>query len=262
MKIKKFNSEGHNKWIEFYNELFIEIKKVSKGSVISPEDIKKGYNENFKEKYELIKNSEDLSEELSQSKNFEIKAFKNSYELAKSVNLALSDYNFYEVDKADVWDWIAMILFDQIFVPGKIRGASPYRYAVNINDFFTSFRHLIRGPCWAENQFKENSKIFTHTKAYQQNDWLEQFIKVSFLREMKVMGKVCSELYFDFEKNEAIPGTSKTTVSNPDKPGIFPRLRNKLSQFNKVKYLWGMEADEIIKMLPKEFNNYKKNITK
>ena len=46
------------------------------------------------------------------------------------------------------------------------------------------------------------------------------------------------------------------------KPGIFPRLRNKLSQFNKVKYLWGMTADEIIKMLPKEFNPYKKNITK
>ena len=76
------------------------------------------------------------------------------------------------------------------------------------------------------------------------------------------MGKVCSELYFDFEKNEAIQGTSKAPGNDPDKPGIFPRLRNKLSQFNKVKYLWGMSAEEIINMLPKEFNNYKKNITK
>ena len=108
----------------------------------------------------------------------------------------------------------------------------------HINDFFTSFRHLIRGPCWAENQFKENSKIFTHTKPYQQNDWLEQFIKVSFLREMKVMGQVCSELYFDYKKNEAIQGTSKAPGNDPDKAGIFPRLRNKLSQFNKVKYLF------------------------
>ena len=262
MKIRKFNSEGHNKWVEFYNELFVEIKRISKGSKISPEDIKKGYNKHFKEKYELIKNSNDFSEELANSKDFKVKNFDNSYELAKSINIALSEYNFYEIDRSEIWDWIAMILFDQIFVPGKIRGASPYRYVVNINDFFTSFRHLIRGPCWAENQFKENSKIFTHTKPYQQNDWLEQFIKVSFLREMKVMGQVCSELYFDYKKNEAIQGTSKAPGNDPDKPGIFPRLRNKLSQFNKVKYLWGMTADEIIKMLPKEFNPYKKNITK
>ena len=262
MKIKKFNSEGHSKWIEFYNELFLQIKNNSKGSKISPDDIKNGYNETFREKYELIKNSENLSEELEKSKKFELKTFNNSYELAKSVNLALSEYDFYLIDRAEIWDWIAMVLFEQIFVPGKIRGASPYRYAVNINDFFTSFRHLVRGPCWAENQFKDNSMIFTYTKPYQQNDFLEQFIKVAFLREMKVMGKVCTELYFDFEKKEAIPGTSKAPSSNPDKPGIFPRLRNKLSQFNKVKYLWGMTADEIIKMLPKEYNPYKKNITK
>ena len=47
----------------------------------------------------------------------------NSYELAKSINIALSEYNFYEIDRSEIWDWIAMILFDQIFVPGKIRGA-------------------------------------------------------------------------------------------------------------------------------------------
>ena len=49
MKIKKFNSEGHSKWIEFYNELFLQIKNNSKGSKISPDDIKNGYNETFRE---------------------------------------------------------------------------------------------------------------------------------------------------------------------------------------------------------------------
>ena len=68
---------------------------------------------------------------------------------------------------------------------------------------------------------------------------------------MKVMGQVCSDLYFDYKKNEAIQGTIKDDDGNdPDNPGIFPRLRNKLSQFNKVKYLWGMSpSEEIIKML-------------
>ena len=120
MKIKKFNSEGHSKWIEFYNELFLQIKNNSKGSKISPDDIKNGYNETFREKYELIKNSENLSEELEKSKKFELKTFNNSYELAKSVNLALSEYDFYLIDRAEIWDWIAMVLFEQILFQEKL----------------------------------------------------------------------------------------------------------------------------------------------
>ena len=60
--------------------------------------------------------------------------------------------------------------------------------------------------------------------------------------------------------DEAIPGTSKS--SEPDKAGIFPRLRNKISQFNKVKFIWGMDCKGIIDMLPGEFNKFKNNITK
>ena len=56
-------------------------------------------------------------------------------------------------------------------------------------------------------------------------------------------------------------GTSKYPSSDKNKPGIFPRLRDKTYQFSRVKFLWGMKADEIIKMLPNEFNKYKKNIT-
>ena len=33
-------------------------------------------------------------------------------------------YKFYDIDVAEVWDWIAMTIFDQIFVP-EIKGATP-----------------------------------------------------------------------------------------------------------------------------------------
>ena len=261
MKIKKFNSAGHEKWSSFYNEVKYEIDQVAKSPKISPQDILAGYNDTLKEKYKILKNSDDISEELVSSKEFKIKKFNNSYELASCINQCLSNYKFYEIDISEIWDWLAMMLFDQIFVPGKIRGAAKYRYVVDIDDFFTSFRHMIRGPCWTVNQFGENARLFTHTPTYQQNDWLEQFIKVSFLREMKVMGEVCMKLYYNYKDNEAIPGTSKAPARDPDRPGIFPRLRNKLSQFNKVKYIWDMNSSEVIKMLPKEFDKYKKNIT-
>ena len=42
-------------------------------------------------------------------------------------------------DVAEVWDWIAMTIFDQIFVPGKIKGATPWRYVTDKLDFASSF---------------------------------------------------------------------------------------------------------------------------
>jgi len=259
MKIRKFNDEGHAAWKSFYNEVFLKIKEVANGSKISTGDIQNGYTDDLKKKYINLKNSKNLSEELVDSKDFEIKSFKNSYELGLSINKCLSSYEFIKIDKNEIWDWLSMILFDQIFVPGKIRGCAIYRYVAQ-DDFFSSFRHLIRGPCYSINKYGKNAKIFTYTKTFRQNDWLEQYIKVTAFREMKVLAEVCMELYYDFKKDEAIAGTSKS--SDSDKPGIFPRLRNKVSQFNKVKFIWGMNADEIINMLPKEFNKYKNNITK
>ena len=265
MKIRKFKSDGLERWRSFYRDLFMNIRTVAAGGKISPQDITKGYSADFKKKYENLKNSdksEKLSEELKLSGEFKIKKFKNSYELAAEVNKCLSSYKFYDIDVAEVWDWIAMMLFDQIFVPGKIRVASSWRYVTDKEDFASSFRHLIRGPCWAVNQYGENAKIFTCTMPYQQNDFLEQSIKISHIRENKTMGEVLMKLYYDYKEDYSMEGTSKYPSSEQDKPGIFPRLRDKTYQFSRVKFLWSMSADEIIDMLPKEFNYYKKNITR
>ena len=193
---------------------------------------------------------------MDDSKDYKIENYDNSYQLAESILSSLSEYEFEDIDDEKMWDWLALINFEKIFVPGKIRGCASYRYCLEMDDFFSSFRHLVRGPCWAVNQYKSNARIFTCTKPYEQNDWLEQYIKISFMREMKVMAEVCMRLYYDYSREESIPATSKGT-----KPGIFPRLRDKMSQYSKVKFLWEMNADEIIKMLPKEFDKYRENLT-
>jgi hypothetical protein len=257
MKIRKFTFEGHEKWKSFYTDVFLNIKEKSKGRNLSPQNIKDGYNNELKKRYQFILGSQkEFSEELENSKDYKIQNYDNSYQLAQSILYSLSEYKFEDIDDEKMWDWLALVNFEKIFVPGKIRGCASYRYCVEMDEYFSSFRHLIRGPCWAVNQYKSNAKIFTCTKTYEQNDWLEQYIKISFMREMKVMAEVCMRLYYDYLRDESIPGTSKGT-----KPGIFPRLRDKMSQYSKVKFLWEMNADEIIKMLPKEFNKYRENLT-
>ena len=95
------------------------------------------------------------------------------------------------------------------------------------------------------------TEIFTYTEVYQQNDFFEQFVKINSLRELKVIAEVCMRLYYDRENDRHIPGTSKGTK------GGFPRLRDKIAHYNKIKFLWKMNTDEIIEMLPSEFDKYK-----
>ncbi len=252
MKVRKFTDEGHDKWSELYSDIFMSIDSIVTNRRSAKKEIVKGYNQSLKKRVEMLKNDHDLSAILEGAKEFEMKKFINSFDLALTVDKSLASLDYHEImNDTKIWDWFSLQLFDQIFVPGEIQGYAKYRYVLDL-DFFYGMRHLIRGPWWAVNQYGENAKIFTYTKPYIQNDWLEQFIKISSLREMKVMPEVCMKMYYDHDKDEAIPGTGKGI-----KPGIFPRLRDKISQFNKIKFIWGMKADQIIKILPREFNKYK-----
>lgn len=258
MKIKKFTEEGHKKWVELYNEIFLSINKNVTNPRAPGDAIKKGFTKELQKKIEYLKSNNEISEELQNSDNIDPqKKFVNSYELATHIDKALSRYKYHEITNDNkLWDWLALIFFEKIFSTEKMRGYFNYRYVLDF-DWRYSMRHLIRGPWWAVNRYGENGKIFTYTLTYQQNDALEQFIKVNHMREMTVVPEIAMKLYFDKKENRAIPGVFK--VQKKIKPGSFSRLKDKISQFSKVMNLWDMKSDEIIKMLPSEFDQFKKN---
>ena len=252
IKIRRFTDEGLERWKQLYNDIFLSIDNNVANRRSPGDAIEKGYNSDLKKKVKYLQDEVDLSNEMKDSLEFDFsKKFNNSFELAFEINNSLKNYEYSDIsaDK-NLWDWLSLHLFDQIFVPSEIKGYRSYRYILDL-DWENSMRHLIRGPWWVVNRYGENAKIFTYTKPYQQCDFMEQFVKVSHLREMSVAPEVCMKLYYDQEEKSAVPGTSK------GKPGGFHRFRDKISQLNKVKYLWDMSADEIISLLPKEFNKFK-----
>jgi|TARA_B100001093_G_scaffold361424_1_gene346144 hypothetical protein len=251
MKIKRFTNEGRKEWIKLYREIFISIDKQTPNRRSAKEGIEKGYNKNLQKKIELLKKDNTLSTPVDGAQDLDLKDYKNSYELGSALDTSLKNISYKDLfDDLNLWDCLSLNLFDKIFVPGKIKGFMPYRYVVDV-DRNNSMRHLVRGPWWAVNRYGENAKIFTYTEVYQQNDFFEQFVKVNSLRELKVIAEVCMRLYFDKENNRSIPGTSKGTR------GGFARLRDKISHYNKIKFLWNMNTNEIIDMLPSEFDKYK-----
>lgn len=252
IRIKKFTPDGIKKWKALYNEIFLSIDSKVSNRRAPKEGIKKGYSNILKKKVEFLRNDVDLTEDVLNSKDLEIKKFKNSYELGLAVYNSLKDCEYRDIYEDEcLWDWLALQFWEQIFVPGEMSGFMPYRYTLILSRE-DQFRHLVRGPWYAVYHYGDNAKIFTYTKPYQQNDFLEQYIKITHMREMKNIPEVCMKLYYDHETERAMPGITKKKNG-----GGFPRLRDKIGQFNKIKYLWDMSSEEIIKMLPKEFNRYK-----
>ena len=251
IKVHRFTDEGLKKWRSLYGEIFLSIDSKVENRRSPGKAIVKGYNENLRKKISYLKDEQLLFEEVKGSKDLNIRNFKNSFEMANEINKALIDIDYSDItEDCNLWDWLSMILFDQIFVADKIGGYMEYRYVLDL-DLRNKFRHLVRGPWWAVNQYQNQAKIFTCTEPYVQNDFLEQFIKIQELREMKTVPEICMKLFYDEETERAVPGTSK------GKSGGFPRLRDKIAQFNKIKNLWNMSSVEIIKLLPKEFDKYK-----
>lgn len=259
MKIRRFNTEGHSKWINLYNEIFISINKLVVNPRAPGDSIIKGFTEDLKKQVKHLQeemDSTELSEEIKDSSEVNFSNnYENSFNFAKDLNSALKNCAYKDISSdKNLWDWVSLKFFDQIFVPEKMRGYYPYRYILDL-DWRVSMRHLARGPWWAINSYGDNAIIFTLTPLYQQNDNLEQFIKVNHMREMKIVPEIATKLYYNSEEKRLIPGVFK--VQKKVKPGSFSRLKDKISHFSKVMNLWEMDANDIIKILPKEFDIYK-----
>jgi len=259
MKIRRFNDEGHKKWVNLYNEIFISINKLVSNPRAPGDAIKDGYSDDLQKKVEYLQEemeSSEMSEEIDKSIDVKFdEDYKNSYEFAKDINNSLKNCNYNEISSdKKLWDWISLKFFNQIFVPSKMRGYYPYRYILDF-EWRVSMRHLVRGPWWAVNAYGDNAIIFTLTPPYQQNDNLEQFIKISHMREMKIIPEIAKKLYYNQEEERITPGIFK--VQKKIKPGSFARLKDKISHYGKVMNLWEMTADDIIKILPKEFDIHK-----
>ena len=68
MKIKKFTEEGHKKWVELYNEIFLSINKNVTNPRAPGDAIKKGFTKELQKKIEYLKSNNEISEELQNAR--------------------------------------------------------------------------------------------------------------------------------------------------------------------------------------------------
>ena len=246
----RFNKDGHNKFRKIYDDIKSNVNK-KKGS------IELGYDEKLKKKIQELLNEEKYFENVSSEIKLEKKDFKNSFELgeylANKLNILDQSKIFYD---NLLWDYLSLFYFNKVF-DKRARGLSNYRYFLS-DEWQTRYRHLIRTPWYMVKTYGKAAKLCLSIPVYTGGDWTEQFISHRINETFTKSCEIAYQLYYDEKNQMAKKGYSKKFLYKNGVKSVVPaslgRLIDKLNHFNEIYDIWSLSNNEIIDLLPKEFD--------
>jgi hypothetical protein len=234
-RLKVFTDEGINEFRGF----LIELKNNPELNRPDLSDIK--YSENFEPEITLDEN----------------KIFSSRMQLAEYLTQIFSDagvksQNVISNDK--LWTWLAYLWFDQVCpIEGEERKVREIVKYICSTDYKKYYRHFIASTYRIFSTLgKDNSLLFLNRPVNDHGDFIEQLAsRQEIISNPNLIG-VAHELYWDSNDNKP-----KRGGSDRKKPGNLRRLIQLFGQIELTYDIFSMKPDEIVKTLPKEFNNWK-----
>lgn len=150
-----------------------------------------------------------------------------------------------------LWTWIAYAWFEFLAVDrkGHIRPGDDPRYIFTEN-FRKRYRHLIRMPYdMLSLHGKDASLLFLYGPVNVQGDFVEQALSRIDIYSNTSIVRTFTYLYFDGEKMEL-----KRGAQSRSRPGNHRRLIDVLKQLELTYDLYSSTSEEIIGLLPSEFD--------
>jgi len=209
---------------------------------------------------------EDLNytEELPVDVFLDNKTFKNRTELAGHIFNRFSESNLQTSDNdIGLWTWITLYYFDQV-CPDKAVGrrkrnfrSNPREreaYILSPSNYQRYYRHLIAAPYSLYKNYSSSPEIlssFLCTPIYEINEVYAQIGASQEYISNKSIVHAVTKLYYDSEKEQNKTGAGSKTGGTPR------RLVDALDQFILTFDLYSMDADEILSILPREFDKFK-----
>jgi hypothetical protein len=201
-------------------------------------------------------NDEPFSTEFRPVTDFdESSTFNSKLELAEYIFDVFYDAGIerdYVLHNNGLWTWLAYIWFDQITNNRKkVLEFAKYLCSLDYSDYY---RHLVAGPYMIYSIHKrENSKIFLNADIYRHTDLIEQIASRQSLISQTNIIEVFSNLYFDQNRQKA-----KSGAQSRKRPGNIRRFVKVFQQFELTYDLYDMSPDQILDLLPGEFDKWAK----
>ncbi len=194
--------------------------------------------------------ADEYSQRLARTIEIEARAFANKFDAAEYLSGILADVT----PDIGLWSWLALFYFDQLSPvdgDGNRRPREDYHYIPSDSGWHRD-RHLLAGPYKLFAMHRDHARLLLHPPVHQHGAFVYD---LSFRRDLitnRGLIEAVDLLYWDAKRKR--PKRGATTAS---RPGNLRRLIAVVQQLDFNYDLYGMGADEILRLLPPEFDGWK-----
>lgn len=235
-ELRKLNEHGRAKFLEY-------ISKSRGGETVTPP-------------FDIL-TSDEYSEKLSVHIDIELRDFPDRLSYAKYLTEKLSAIPRKNlVGNSGIWDWISLMYIQKLHPEGS-RWKETNRYYCS-SDYSDWYRNLTAFAWDVYSIHGEYSRLFLKTRMDVHNDFSEQIGSRQDILPNKEFVKAVDALYWNQARERQKEGcTARDRETNQPMPGTLNRLTWVLRQFNITYDINGMSKDDILNLLPEEFNKWK-----
>lgn len=188
----------------------------------------------------------------------ETKLFMTRMEMAKYLKSNFEEAGIGRkavVGRSDLWSWLAYLWFDQLcpVADGRRKLKETARYICSL-DYTDYYRHCVATSYYIYSIHGEpKSRLFLYGSPYLLSDFIEQFASRQDIISSKDLIEVAHRLYWDLNLN-----SPKRGAQSKKKKGNHRRLLKIVDQLELTYDIYSMAYDEILKLLPEEFDGWKR----
>jgi hypothetical protein len=188
---------------------------------------------------------------IDENKTFATRMDMASYLSERFRNASVSRENAVGLGKEGLWTWLAYLWFDQITDQRRYVGRTE-RYVCS-SDWNRYYVHLIAGAYQIFVSLGEDgSRLFLCSEPFILNDFNDHMACYQYIVGYPNIIKVAHTLYWD--ENTRRPKRGSQTTKNP---GNLRRFSKFISQIELTYDVYSMKCDDILNLLPNEFDRWK-----
>ena len=184
--------------------------------------------------------------------------FANRLEAGKffSELLDTAGVHFTERDKG-LWTWLTLFYFDEVCPPdghGRRNPQDEARLLPILDNYQRFYRHLLLGPFLivrAHRDQPERAIAMLCNPLWKPGEIVEQLASRKELVTNRAVVELATRLYYNPATGSFKRGAGSSVKGAPR------RLAALFNQLDLTWYLYGMSADEVLNLLPREFDRFR-----
>ncbi len=151
------------------------------------------------------------------------------------------------------WSWLALYWFDVLCPPssnGTRKPSQIYNYVLSTN-YNHRPRHAVRTTWFLVDSYGEIARFLLSKKPSERGELIEQLAARQYLFSCRGVMEAASSIYSDPDRK-----TFKKGSTSSKRKGNIRRYLNYLQQLDLTYDLYSLSGEEILGMLPKEYEHF------